>query len=196
MLNRAIGGAYGFGTDIGGYFDLTPPPTTKELFIRWAEWAALSPVFRLHGAGPTGTHTPWSFDTQTVQVYKRLSKLHLRAAPLILRLWRGGADRDAPDPAALARRPPDRRAAARTRSGCSVPTCWSRRWSSEGASSAQRLLPAGCWRFPATGQRFRGPTSRVVQAPLNVLPYYFRCGSHPLRPQATGRTSSRILAGS
>ena len=62
MLNRAIGGAFGFGTDIGGYFDLTTPPTTKELFIRWAEWAALSPVFRLHGAGPTGTHTPWSFD--------------------------------------------------------------------------------------------------------------------------------------
>ena len=62
MLNRAIGGAYGFSTDIGGYFDLTTPPTTKELFIRWAEWAALTPVFRLHGAGPTGTHTPWSFD--------------------------------------------------------------------------------------------------------------------------------------
>ena len=51
MLNRAIGGAYGFTTDIGGYFDVGPyQPTTKELFLRWAEWAALSPIFRLHGS--------------------------------------------------------------------------------------------------------------------------------------------------
>ncbi len=62
MLGRAVDGAYGYGTDIGGYYDLTTPPTTKELFLRWAEWAALSPVFRLHGSGLHGTHTPWSFD--------------------------------------------------------------------------------------------------------------------------------------
>src|SRR5204862_277196 len=88
MLNRAIGGAYGFTTDIGGYFDVGPyQPTTKELFIRWAEWAALSPLFRLHGSLNAGVHTPWSYDHQTLQVYKRLSRLHLRARPLILRLW-------------------------------------------------------------------------------------------------------------
>ena len=59
MLNRAIGGAYGFTTDIGGFFDVGPyEPTTKELFLRWAEWAALSPFFRLHGSVAAGTHTP------------------------------------------------------------------------------------------------------------------------------------------
>ena len=59
MLNRAIGGAYGFTTDIGGYFDIGPyGPTSKELFLRWAEWAALSPIFRLHGSVAAGTHTP------------------------------------------------------------------------------------------------------------------------------------------
>lgn len=41
MLSRAIGGAYGYGTDIGGYYDYSTPATTKELFLRWAEWAAL-----------------------------------------------------------------------------------------------------------------------------------------------------------
>ena len=29
MLNRAVGGAFGFTTDIGGYFDLASPPTTQ-----------------------------------------------------------------------------------------------------------------------------------------------------------------------
>jgi alpha-glucosidase (family GH31 glycosyl hydrolase) len=79
MLNRAIGGAFGFTTDIGGFFDVGPyQATTKELFLRWAEWAALSPFFRLHGSVLAGTHTPWSYDHRTLRVYKRLERLHLR----------------------------------------------------------------------------------------------------------------------
>ena len=70
MLNRGIAGAYGFGTDIGGYFDVGRPPTTKELFLRWAEWAALTPIFRLHGSVAAGTHTPWTYDAQTVRIYR------------------------------------------------------------------------------------------------------------------------------
>ena len=193
MLNRAIGGAFGYGTDIGGYFDLNTPPTTKELFIRWAEWAALSPVFRLHGAGPTGTHTPWSFDDETVQIYNQLSQLHLKAVPLILRLWKKAVRTGMPPtrPLWLAY-PHDRNARAQEQEWLLGGDLLVAPVVEQGASSRSVYFPAGCWRFPATGQRFRGPTSRVVQAPLNVLPYYFRCGSHPIRPQATGRTSSRI----
>jgi alpha-glucosidase len=56
MLNRAVGGAYGFSTDIGGYEDVISGKTSAELLIRWAEWAVFSPVFRLHGSASTGTH--------------------------------------------------------------------------------------------------------------------------------------------
>lgn len=93
MLNRAVGGAYGFTTDIGGYFDVGPyQPTTRELFDRWTEWAALSPFFRLHGSLAAGTHTPWSYGPETLALYKRMAALHTRARPLIRRLWRA-ADR-------------------------------------------------------------------------------------------------------
>ena len=127
MLNRAVGGAYGFATDIGGYYDITSPPTTKELLLRWAEWAALSPVFRLHGSGRAGTHTPWSYDGQTVQIYNAISRLHERAAPLILTLWKQADRTGIPPtrplwlefPATAAPRP-------RSRSGCSATTCSSR----------------------------------------------------------------------
>ena len=91
MLNRGIAGAYGFGTDIGGYFDVGGSPTSKELFLRWAEWAALTPIFRLHGSVAAGTHTPWSYDSQTVRIYRRLSRLHIAALPLVARLWRRAA---------------------------------------------------------------------------------------------------------
>ena len=88
MLNRAIGGAYGFTTDIGGFFDVGPyEPTTKELFLRWAEWAALSPMFRLHGSVAAGTHTPWSYDHETVTAYSATHPPSPAGPRLILRLW-------------------------------------------------------------------------------------------------------------
>ena len=97
MLNRAIGGAFGYGTDIGGYLDFYSQidgretfeikPATNELFLRWAEWAALSPVFRLHGS-IVFEHTPWSYSRSTAVMYGLLSKLHLSAEGLIEQLWR------------------------------------------------------------------------------------------------------------
>jgi alpha-glucosidase (family GH31 glycosyl hydrolase) len=181
MLNRAIGGAYGYGTDIGGYFDLTTPPTTKELFIRWAEWAALSPVFRLHGAGPTGTHTPWSFDDETVQVYNQLSRLHLKAVPLIMRLWRKAARTGMPPtrPLWLAY-PGDPTARTQDQEWLLGSDLLVAPVVDQGASSRTVSFPRGCWRDVATGQRHRGPSAAVVSAPLTVLPYFTRCGTKPL----------------
>jgi alpha-D-xyloside xylohydrolase len=180
MLNRAVGGAYGFGTDIGGYFDLTTPPTTKELFLRWAEWAALSPVFRLHGAGPTGTHTPWSFDSQTVKVYRRLSRLHLDAVPLIMRLWHHASRTGIPPtrPLWLAY-PNDRRARRQDQEWLLGDDLLVAPVVVDGARSRSVYFPAGCWRDPATGKRYRGPRSATVDAPLARLPRFTRCGTHP-----------------
>jgi alpha-glucosidase (family GH31 glycosyl hydrolase) len=190
MLNRAIGGAYGYGTDIGGYFDLTSPPTTKELFLRWAEWAALSPVFRLHGAGPTGTHTPWSFDDETVQVYVRLSRLHLKAVPLIMRLWRKAARTGIPPtrPLWLAY-PHDPATRAQDQEWLLGPDLLVAPVVEQGVTSRSVYFPAGCWRDPVSGGRYRGPRSAVVSAPLTELPRFFRCGTHPLsaKPARRGR---------
>jgi alpha-glucosidase (family GH31 glycosyl hydrolase) len=181
MLNRAIGGAYGFGTDIGGYFDLTTPPTTKELFLRWAEWAALSPVFRLHGAGPTGTHTPWSFDEQTVRVYERLSRLHLKAVPLILRLWRKAARTGVPPTRPLwLTYPHDPTARAQDQEWLLGRDVLVAPVIEQGAISRSVYFPRGCWRDAVTGRRHRGRSSAVVSAPLTELPRFFRCGTHPL----------------
>jgi len=189
MLGAAIGGAYGFGTDIGGYADYNTPPTTKELFLRWAEWAALTPVFRLHGAGRTGTHTPWSFDPQTVRIYNSLSRLHLAAAPLIMRLWRT-ADRTGMPitrPLWLAY-PNDPRAVAQDQEWLLGPDVLVAPVVTEGATARQVYFPPGCWRMPggaaapAGARRYRGPLEATVQAPLAKLPYFFRCATTPFRP--------------
>ncbi len=179
MLNRAIGGAYGYTTDIGGYFDIyTPHPTTKELLLRWAEVSVFTPFFRLHGSLIAGTHTPWRYDQQTVRIYNRLARLHQAAVPLILRLWRQ-ADHTGMPPTrplwlAYPRDPVSARQDQEWLLGNNLlvaPVI------SPGAVARRVYLPMGCWRSAATGAVVRGPVTRTVSAPLGVLPYFVRCGT-------------------
>jgi alpha-glucosidase (family GH31 glycosyl hydrolase) len=180
MLNRALGGAFGFATDIGGYYDYTTPPTSKQLFLRWAEWAALSPVFRLHGSARAGTHTPWSYDRQTVNVYRSLSLLHVRAASLILRLWRDGDRTGVPPTRPLwLQFPGDAKAAVVTQQWMLGPDVLVAPVVTQGATARSVYFPHGCWREPNTGLVVHGPRTRSVRSPVTVLPYFFRCGTHP-----------------
>ena len=180
MLNRGIGGAYGFGTDIGGYFDVGRAPTSKELFLRWAEWAALTPIFRLHGSVAAGTHAPWTYDRQTVRIYRRLSRLHVAAMPLIAHLWRRAARTGMPIARPLWLAVPGDAVAARQdqewmlgRDVLVAPVVV------PGARARRVYLPRGCWVDPRSGRRLTGPASRRVAAPLGRLPYFFRCGKRP-----------------
>jgi alpha-D-xyloside xylohydrolase len=182
MLNRAVGGAYGFTTDIGGYFDVGPyQATTKELFVRWAEWAALSPFFRLHGSVLAGTHTPWSYDPEAVRIYRGLSRLHQRAEGLVLRLWRTGRRTGMPPtrPLWLAA-PGDARAAREDQAWMLGPDVLVAPVVRQGATTRRVVLPAGCWRRAGTGPALHGPVTRTVAAPLGSLPWFARCGTRPL----------------
>jgi alpha-glucosidase len=186
MLSRAVDGQYGFGTDIGGYYDVTSPPTTSQLFIRWAEWAALSPVFRLHGAGLTGTHTPWSFGAQTDAIYNALSNLHLRAASLILKLWQQATRTGMPVTRPLwLQYPGDTATWTQDQEWLLGPSVLVAPVVTEGAASRSVYFPPGCWRFQGTGARYRGPLTATVSAPLATLPYFFRCGTDPFQIAVT-----------
>jgi alpha-glucosidase (family GH31 glycosyl hydrolase) len=182
MLNRAIGGAFGYSTDIGGYFDLFGP-TTRELFIRWAQWAALSPLFRLHGSLLAGTHTPWSYDQQTVNIYEQLVALHLAARPLILKLWRQADRTGIPitRPLWLAY-PTDPIAAHQDQEWLLGPDVLVAPIVTQGATSRTVYFPAGCWQRPGRSARITGPASHTVPGTLSQLPYFFHCGTRPFRP--------------
>jgi sulfoquinovosidase len=194
MLNRAIGGAFGYSTDIGGYFDVGPyQATTKELFLRWAEWAALSPLFRLHGSAAAGTHAPWNYDLQTVKVYEALVALHLAARPLILRLWHAADVTGMPVTRPLwLQYPADPVAAQQDQEWLLGPDVLVAPVVTEGASARSVYFPAGCWQSPVTGRRYRGPRSATVAAPLDQLPYFFACGTRPFAvPAARHKTIRR-----
>lgn len=182
-LNRGIGGAFGSDTDIGGYLDLLTPPTTPELFDRWAELSALMPFFRVHNSGETGTLTPWALGSRTLTIYRSMLALHRRAEPLILRLWALAAKTGLPvmrplwltDPADA--------------SGRNVSDEWALGPDvlvapvvAQGASTRRVHFPHGCWRSASGQATYRGPSNVVVPAPLGELPYFIRCGTNPFVP--------------
>ena len=174
MLNRAVGGAYGYSTDIGGYYDLGPgrQVTSRELFIRWAEWAALSPLFRLHGALSV-EHTPWSKQIHAVGIYRELSRLHVSAEPLISALWKQADETGMPvtRPLYLAY-PDDPQAASADQEWLLGPDVLVAPVVEKGASSRSVYFPSGCWRRPGKRPGNRRPRlsgRRRRTAPAAVL---------------------------
>jgi len=179
MLNRSIGGAYGFVSEIGGYVDLPERPE-KELLIRWAQLASLSPVHRLHGGPINGTHMPWRYDAETVAAYRATAHRHIAAQPLIMDLWRRAEATGMPitRPLWLAY-PNDPEAVTREQQFLLGEDVLVAPVVTDGARQRQVYFPEGCWRHPEDGRRFDGPATRQVDAPLDALPYFFRCGTTP-----------------
>ena len=84
MYHSANYGYLSFGSDIGGYREDNMYPVnkrSKELFIRWAQLGAFSPLME-NGGG--GEHRPWMFDKQTEDIYRKLAKLRQCLIPYLM----------------------------------------------------------------------------------------------------------------
>ncbi|HEX8101731.1 MAG TPA: TIM-barrel domain-containing protein, partial [Solirubrobacteraceae bacterium] len=191
MLNRSVGGAYGYTTDIGGYFDgnaQAQQDLDAELFVRWSEWSALTPFFRVHNSCcDQGTRMPYSFDDATLARWRALADLHDEARPYTRALWEQAARTGMPvvRPLWLAF-PGDREAAAQDQEWLLGPDVLVAPVVRKGVDSRRVYFPAGCWQHGATGQRFDGGASHEVAAPLGQLPYFFRCGQRPFEKAGGG----------
>ena len=107
------------------------PPPEAELFTRWSEWAALTPLLPRPRLGLDRDPDAVVLRRRDAGHLEALASLHQRALPLIRELWKQGRnDRDADHPADVARRAraPGRRRPGRS-SGCWGRTCLSPLWS-------------------------------------------------------------------
>ena len=195
MLSRAVGGAWSYQTDIGGYLGDTP----EELFWRWTQWAALSPMFRLHNSSSNGTRQPWFFDEgcgvdtptaecPTVQLWNRYARLHARARPLIMQLAQETQTSGIPPtrPMWLAF-PGQPQLADVDQQWMLGPDVLVAPVVDEGATGRTVAFPPGCWEHgddPALV--FEGPAEAVVPAPIDSLPWFVPCGTDPLAAATNG----------
>src|SRR5439155_36301 len=88
-LSAAMSGFPLWGHDIGGYAG-TP---TKNLYIRWLELGALSPIMQLHGTTP---REPWYYDDETVQIAKFYFDLRGKLQPYLLTAAKQSIERGIP----------------------------------------------------------------------------------------------------
>lgn len=81
-LNFSISGIPYWNTDIGGFFGGEPKdPKYQELFVRWFQFGAFTPMFRVHGTGAGKEF--WQFDQPTQDTLLKFERLRYRLIPYI-----------------------------------------------------------------------------------------------------------------
>jgi alpha-glucosidase (family GH31 glycosyl hydrolase) len=178
MLNRAVGGAYGFTTDIAGYLDASFAPATKELYMRWSEAAALMPFFRVHNGPLEGEQMPWSYDAEVEDTWTAMAALHASVLPDFDTAWDEALATGMPvvrplwlaDPASAATPHNDDEWLVGA-DLLAAPVM------EEGATQREVWLPTGCWQPKGAGEKVMGPKAMTVDAPPTELPWFRRCAA-------------------
>lgn len=78
-LSAGMSGMPFWGHDIGGYIGQPTP----ELYIRWSQFGALSPLMQYHGIQP---REPWMFGAEAEAAYKLLANLRMNLVPTLIEL--------------------------------------------------------------------------------------------------------------
>jgi alpha-D-xyloside xylohydrolase len=166
--SAAMSGFPSWGSDIGGYHSQT---LTGDLFARWAQLGAVSPVMEVGGQGPNAT--PWTMGPQAMAALRAAAVLHYELFPYLYGLLRRGEPVLRP----LGYGYPDDPAAWRAEFELLVgPDLLAAPVTGQGTTPSVYLPPGG-WIDLATGQTVRGDATFTRATPLDVLPLYARAGA-------------------
>jgi alpha-glucosidase (family GH31 glycosyl hydrolase) len=155
-------GASGFscwGVDVGGYAG----KADEEVYIRWVEYGAFSPLMRFHGTEP---REPWYYSDSAVDIYKKYVWLRENLVPYIYGSAQDAHTAGVPIMRAL---PPieDEYMFGDDLLVAPVHTPGERR---------TITLPKGNWTSFWTGEPVAGGT-REFRAPLGEIPVFLRAGA-------------------
>ena len=195
-INTALSGLPYWGSDIGGFY-----PTkeyTGELFVRWFQFSAFSPLFRSHGRN-WHLHLPWGWDggdggpeetrgfhadpatlhdTRVEPICRQYMELRSRLMPYLYTAVRECHDTGMPVMRALwIHHPDDRTAVAR-----GDEYLWGRDLLvapvvEQGATSRRVYLPEGTWYDWWTEERVGGGRELERAVDLATIPVYARAGA-------------------
>jgi alpha-D-xyloside xylohydrolase len=90
-LNYSVSGLPYWTTDIGGFIVASPSdPGFRELFIRWFQFGAFSPIFRVHGTRFSPDENElWSYGPDSEKILLQYDNLRYRLLPYIYSLgWK------------------------------------------------------------------------------------------------------------
>jgi alpha-glucosidase (family GH31 glycosyl hydrolase) len=181
-LNLGLSGVPTWGSDIAGFKCITNYPRDKEIYLRWAEVGAVSPMMMDETAcsNPVeGSRTKWHLwdDQETIDVYGSLARLHTRLAPYFQVLSREAHATGVP----ITRHPflyhPHEPEAWATDSSFYLgPSLFTSPVVQRGATSKETWLPPGKWVDLVDFTVYDGGKRSTLPAPLAKLPILVKDG--------------------
>jgi alpha-glucosidase len=179
-------------SDIGGYTSLFGLVRTPELFMRWTEMAAFTPVMRTHEGNRPRDNLQLDQNDEVLTHFARFTQIHAALFPLFANLADEAAKTGLPMQRPLFLHFPDDKACYDIQTAYLLgPDLLVAPILTEGATTASIYLPAGAaWTHLWTGQTHQGGGSVKVDAPIGVPPLFHRQGSkdaalfESLRPTA------------
>jgi alpha-glucosidase (family GH31 glycosyl hydrolase) len=184
MVNAGMSGIPIMTHDIAGYSTVGEgvAPTTRELFYRWTELGALSPVMRTHHGAMAGENWQWHRDAETIDHFRRYARLHVSLFPYRYSLAKEASARGLPMVRHLALHFPSDVRAARVKDQFMLgPYLLVAPVQAAGARSRKVYLPssvgAGSWFHCVTGERLEGGKDHDVPAALEEIPLFAPAGA-------------------
>jgi alpha-D-xyloside xylohydrolase len=179
-LNYALSGMPYWTTDIGGFISggNLNDPKFRELFVRWFQFGAFSPIFRVHGTRSPDENELWSYGPEAEKILVDFDTLRYRLMPYIYsQAWKvTSAHGTIMRPLVMDWRT-DVEAQNTGDEYLFGPSLLVSPVYTQGATSRAVYLPPALWYDFWTGDRVNGAQRIVAEAPLARLPLYVRAGS-------------------
>ena len=175
-LSMGMSGIPYFTHDIAGF---SGGPSTEELFYRWVEMGAFTPIMRTHDGLQKKENIYFGSSTQVTAHFVAFSKIHELLSPYI-KLWANYAQQTGE---------PIIRHTAFVEPGVAKSYDAHNQWFigedlvvapvvTEGANSVAVFLPDGSWEHVLTGEVWAGPLSLQVDAPIGTPAVYRRLSEY------------------
>jgi alpha-D-xyloside xylohydrolase len=189
-LNVAVSGIPWWTTDIGGFHGGDPDnPEYRELIVRWFQYGAFCPLFRLHGNrepnmpfGLTqtgGPNEPWSYGAEAYEHIAAAMRLRERLRPYIMTQMRTAHEAGVPPMRPLfVDFPADDAAWEPEDSYLFGPDLLVAPVAAYGERERAVYLPSGTrWTNAWTGAAHEGGQTVQAAAPLSQIPLFLRGGT-------------------
>jgi alpha-D-xyloside xylohydrolase len=178
-LNFCMSGMPYWTTDIGGYtYADWSLPANNELMIRWFQYGAFCPIFRIHGQGNKALVSTTSFPKTTVDNLTATDKLRYRLMPYIYSLaWKVTNEHYTMMRHLIMDYRTDVNVKSIDNQFLFGPSMLINPVTSAGVTQRPVYLPAGKWYDFWTGSQYVGGKSINANAPIERLPIFIKAGA-------------------
>ena len=179
-LNYSISGMPYWTTDIGGFISggNLNDPKFRELFIRWFQFGAFSPIFRVHGTRFPDENELWSYGPDAQKILVDYDNLRYRLLPYIYsEAWQVTSNHDTLMRPLVMDWRDDVEAQNTGDEYLFGPAILVSPVTTYGATSRSVYLPKATWYDFWTGVKVEGGKRIEADAPLAKVPLYVRAGS-------------------